>query len=609
MRRLSIVLLTLLIVVGGLSGPRSGTALASQHPQQVPDAQKCKKGYKRVNGKCKKQPIPAKTLTLAGVQVAGFTAVDGQGNVYSDSGTSSLVKFSPKGKVLARWDGLHFYEDLPDTGGGIALDGQGNVYVADTDANRIVKLSADFQVLAQWGSYGVAPGQFVAPQGIALDTQGNLYVADLGNARIQKLAPDGSVLAVWDKPGDFRQPIGITVDQHNDVYVADPGYDQIVKLSSSGDRLAVWTNPGGSSIASAVPLDLVVDQNGNVYVADVAQNRIDVLSPSGNELDYWGSDPLQLYTFVGLAIDPKGTIYASECPPASTNASLCRTVKLSAKGKALTIWKSGAGPIVPGTKVDIGGYGLHLRCTGQGSPTVVLESDYGSDSSEWSYIQPQVAVHTRVCSYDRAGLGHSDARPANVEGSGLQIAKELHTLLQKANVPGPYVLGGHLMGGAFIRLFAYTYRPEVAGMVLIDSSHEDQCARLNDTVCGAGGELPDFRTTFQQLRTATGGVVKGSLGDLPLVVLTLNLHPNWRPCDADCTSFLQIWGDLQRDLATASSNSVHVMAQRSDLGIPFEQPALVIEAIRQVVDAALSPSHALPPCGQAFDQVAGQCVR
>jgi len=284
-------------------------------------------------------------------------------------------------------------------------------------------------------------------------------------------------------------------------------------------------------------------------------------------------------------------------------------VKFSSKGQTLTVWQSSIYPISPGTKFDIGGYGLYLRCIGQGSPTVILESGYGYSSGEWSYNQPQIAGHTRVCAYDRAGIGYSDARSAGIQASGLQTVKELHTLLQKANIPGPYVLAGHSIGGVFIRLFAETYRAEIAGMVLVDSSHEDQCGPLNDSTCGAGGELPDgFATTFQQLDAATGGVVKGSLGDLPLVVLSKN--DQLSAC-RDCAGSVQdgqTWDDFQRDLASASSNSIHVKALRSGHFIPIEQPGLVVEAVQEVVDAARRTSHVLPPCGTAFQQLGGQCM-
>ena len=123
---------------------------------------------------------------------------------------------------------------------------------------------------------------------------------------------------------------------------------------------------------------------------------------------------------------------------------------------------------MPGQLVDVGGHRLHLNCTGTGSPTVVLEPGAGMSSSTMGWIAPAVARDTRVCVYDRAGRGWSD--PADTTQDATQIATDLHTLLQRANVPGPYVLAGHSFGGLYALTYAAQYPGEVAGMVLIDST-------------------------------------------------------------------------------------------------------------------------------------------
>jgi pimeloyl-ACP methyl ester carboxylesterase len=123
---------------------------------------------------------------------------------------------------------------------------------------------------------------------------------------------------------------------------------------------------------------------------------------------------------------------------------------------------------MPGQLVDVGGHRLHLHCTGSGSPTVVLETGGGEMSSHFGWIAPAVARDTRVCVYDRAGRGWSE--PADTVQDGAQIATDLHTLLHRANVPGPYVLTGHSFGGLYVLTFAARYPDEVAGMVLIDST-------------------------------------------------------------------------------------------------------------------------------------------
>jgi pimeloyl-ACP methyl ester carboxylesterase len=123
---------------------------------------------------------------------------------------------------------------------------------------------------------------------------------------------------------------------------------------------------------------------------------------------------------------------------------------------------------MPGQLIDVGGHRLHLSCAGSGSPTVVLEPGGGEMSSNLGWIRPAVARNTRVCVYDRAGRGWSE--PADTPQDGAQIAADLHTLLQRGHVPGPYVLAGHSFGGLYVLTFAARYPGEVAGLVLVDST-------------------------------------------------------------------------------------------------------------------------------------------
>jgi pimeloyl-ACP methyl ester carboxylesterase len=122
----------------------------------------------------------------------------------------------------------------------------------------------------------------------------------------------------------------------------------------------------------------------------------------------------------------------------------------------------------PGQLIDVGGHRLHLYCTGSGSPTVVLEPGHGGSSSDFGWITPAMASETRVCVYDRAGRGWSDATDGPQDGA--HIAADLHTLLERAHVPGPYVLAGHSFGGLYILSFAAQFPDQVAGMVLLDST-------------------------------------------------------------------------------------------------------------------------------------------
>ncbi|TMD39815.1 MAG: alpha/beta fold hydrolase [Chloroflexi bacterium] len=146
---------------------------------------------------------------------------------------------------------------------------------------------------------------------------------------------------------------------------------------------------------------------------------------------------------------------------------------------------------MPGHLVDVGGHRLYVRCTGSGSPTVVLVSGLAETSVYWGgWIAPAVAQSTTVCAYDRAGQGWSDP-PASPQ-DGVAVATDLHTLLANAQIPGPYVLVGHSTGGAYARIFAARYPDQVAGMVFLDS-------QPNEAFTG----LPDFPSQYSAIRRAS----------------------------------------------------------------------------------------------------------
>jgi pimeloyl-ACP methyl ester carboxylesterase len=147
---------------------------------------------------------------------------------------------------------------------------------------------------------------------------------------------------------------------------------------------------------------------------------------------------------------------------------------------------------MPGQLIDVGGHKLHISCTGSGSPTVVLEAGLGEPAAMMSgWVQPGVATATKVCVYDRAGRGWSE--PAETPQDGLTIATDLHTLLSRAQIDGPYVLAGHSSGGVYVQVFAAQYPEEVAGVVLLDSQPAD-----------AFTDLPSYATFYDAFRKATG---------------------------------------------------------------------------------------------------------
>lgn len=254
-------------------------------------------------------------------------------------------------------------------------------------------------------------------------------------------------------------------------------------------------------------------------------------------------------------------------------------------------------------KVDVGGYALRIRCTGYESPTVVIETAFGApgvggETSSWTHVVNEIEKKTRICVYDRAGLGSSDVAPGENRTSK-DLAEDLHTLLVKAHVPGPYILVAHSLGGFNVRVFANEYADEVAGMVLVDSSHPDQWSAINILLPPESDEpeslkrlrtippasLPekmDIPTSINQVRAVK------SLGNLPLVVIT---HSPTMLIDPSLSPELsgkieQIWEDLQNDLANLSSNSTHIIATRAGHYIQVDEPQLVIDAILRMIDEA-----------------------
>ena len=127
---------------------------------------------------------------------------------------------------------------------------------------------------------------------------------------------------------------------------------------------------------------------------------------------------------------------------------------------------------MPGKLIKANDYAIHLKCTGTGSPTVILEAASGNTSSSWGWIQPEITKETRVCSYDRRGRAWSTGQ--NVEGDLEQVAKDLHTALTGAQLNDKYILVGHSIGGIYIRKYQELYPDEVLGLVLVDASHPYQ---------------------------------------------------------------------------------------------------------------------------------------
>jgi DNA-binding beta-propeller fold protein YncE len=202
-----------------------------------------------------------------------------------------------------------------DSPTGIAVDGSGNVLVADTNNGRIEKLSATGTFLGILGTKGTGPGQLRNPNGIAVDRTGNIYVADASNHRVQKMAPDGTLIAEWKGPEPgFYGPRRIAIGPDDSIYVVDQGHNRIAKFSSNGEVLATWGRQGNGDGEFNDPTSVAVDSaTNNIYVADPINKRIQVFEPNGKFLTKWSMPEWGLYPgFEDLAIDSQSSrLYAS----------------------------------------------------------------------------------------------------------------------------------------------------------------------------------------------------------------------------------------------------------------------------------------------------------
>jgi alpha/beta hydrolase family protein len=255
--------------------------------------------------------------------------------------------------------------------------------------------------------------------------------------------------------------------------------------------------------------------------------------------------------------------------------------------------------------VDVGGYRLYVRCSDQVAKdvaTVVMDAGHGDTSDTWNLIETKVARFARVCTYDRAGLGKSDRAP--LPRTSQDMVKDLHTLLTNSGVAPPFVLVGHSFGGINIRLYASQYPDDVVGMVLVDSTHEDEDARMvallppevveqakPEDMVVSSNEGVDFNKSMAQIREANWR------SNIPLIVLTrgsATLNPNDYSIPSLAPKFEQVRLELQQDLARRSSKGKQIMAEESGHYIHRDQPELVIDSIRQVVEEAKSVGSKSP---------------
>jgi DNA-binding beta-propeller fold protein YncE len=225
---------------------------------------------------------------------------------------------------------------------GVAVDSQGDVYVADTNNDRIEEFTSDGEFLRSFGSSGSGPGQFLGPQGVAVDVRGRVYVADTGNDRIEKFTSDGEFLRSLKIPGrGSHPPFDVAVD-HRLVYAVDKNHDQVAEFTG-GHFLWSWGHSGSGRADRGElhdPCCVAADRHGPVYVADAF--RIKKFTRDGRFLRSWGSQgtaPGLFRLLKGIAVDRDGHhVYV-------TDSGNSRIEKFTSDGKFRAAWgRQGSGP-------------------------------------------------------------------------------------------------------------------------------------------------------------------------------------------------------------------------------------------------------------------------
>jgi pimeloyl-ACP methyl ester carboxylesterase len=281
--------------------------------------------------------------------------------------------------------------------------------------------------------------------------------------------------------------------------------------------------------------------------------------------------------------------------------------------------------------VDVGGFRMHLVCEGEGGPAVVLDAGKADAWITWFRVQPELARMTRVCSYDRAGIGYSD--PGPLPRSRRRTVEEMRTLLARAGVPPPYVLVGHSFGGLNVRLYAALHPDEVAGLVLEESAHEDHWVhaprefrqrhldtieeeRLQAEKARRGEPMPRilyspdglslrvrsqiadvarrpawYVASYQESLIGEEGA-KAFAGlprtlDVPLVVLSAGSRqrPESRPPELHAR-WVRIARELQDDLASRSARSRHLVVEGAGHFIHWDRPGVVVETVSDMIRLA-----------------------
>jgi pimeloyl-ACP methyl ester carboxylesterase len=272
----------------------------------------------------------------------------------------------------------------------------------------------------------------------------------------------------------------------------------------------------------------------------------------------------------------------------------------------ITLTICACGSAAPAGSFDVGGYALAYQCFGEGAPAVIVEAGLGEAPTvnmNWMPVIQAIEPMTRICIYDRAGLGKSDGAPT--PRTSVDVAQDLHTLLSSIPVSGPYIFVAHSIGGYHVRVYADLYAGDVAGVILVDTSHPDQFvefAQIYPTPASneasaiatarpffVDGPQPadnpegmDVLASSDQVRQA------GSLGSIPLIVISQSVNQDREGIEGfsmeDKQRFEDLRQRLQADLANLSTDSTHITAETAGHYVHVDEPQLVIDAIIQLVE-------------------------
>ncbi|MEQ8172739.1 MAG: serine/threonine-protein kinase [Candidatus Eremiobacterota bacterium] len=251
------------------------------------------------------------------------------------------VVISPRVTFIDKWEKKTDEPWYFNSPGGIAVDNEGYVYVADRETHRIQKFDSQGRLIARWGNWGSEDGEFNSPKGIVVDNKGYIYVSERGNGRIQKFDSHGRFIARWgtkgSKDGEFNSPEGIAVDNKGYIYVADTGNHRIQKFDSHGRFIARWGTKGSkdgefSKICRSLiklsisksrredgeffsPKGIAVDNKGYIYVTDSGTHRIQKFDSQGRFIAGWGksgSEDGEFSSLKGITVDNNGYVYVAD---------------------------------------------------------------------------------------------------------------------------------------------------------------------------------------------------------------------------------------------------------------------------------------------------------